>query len=770
MKSRWPARAAGVAAGVAAAAVCAATIQQFGREVNVSQSLSATEKAKAVRMAYVDGATFRKPWLITYADGPQGRQNIYVRASFDNGLTWAAPVLLSRDAVGAATGGQSITTAAALTFAADNDKPSIFAPPSSAGAAATVVWNSAYCPQDPAGNQAGAYVSAVQGTGDFDRDGTPDRPFHCEWVATTTDPALASWTVRQLTNGQRDAIGEVVSGNATGTALAMAWQEDPMGLQPGEAEGRGDGGSGANVSGGTNIWYTHAPSANGDSLRANIAQLSDNNTLGTGQPGASRVNLQVSGSTAVLAYEESGCPGGSGGKCIVYHSFPYASHDTNAAGTIISDVTHNSRRVRFVLQGAAAAGSSPLRAVVLWRDSPFLTPGAPADIVMRRGLVDTVARPGSTGFLPADVLADAPQRMTDVARSGGNANAHRAVVRGAFVALAYDLTPDMAGADADAQATATANYNLRFTRSLDSGAAGSWTAPLDLSGIASPATTVVEPRLAPTPGTIINPTTGAPDAGDTQNPDVVYVSYATESNDTAHRAGRIFVSRSIDQGASFEPFMPVSSALQGQSEAQLRPTPDGSSVMALWMAEQSPGDANSKDAVYAMGISTERPDLVLLANAPALQSDQEGTLNFVVRNVGRGPAGPITLSAQVPAGLQVQRVTGASACSVEGESLHCTVGEILPDRSAVVSVVLQGTVPADYAVTASVVSAEPDMQPADNTASATVKVAAAATPTEADPAQTGGGCTTAGPGAPFDPLWALLLAGAGLSMARRRRS
>ena len=134
---------------------------------------------------------------------------------------------------------------------------------------------------------------------------------------------------------------------------------------------------GSHVTGGTNIWYTHAPNPNGVTLRANIAQLSDNNVLGTGEPGASRPNLQISGSTAVLAYEETACPGGGTGKCIVYHSFPYTAHDANSAGTIVSDVQKNARRVRFFLQGAATAGTSTLRSsAVVARDAICHSGGA----------------------------------------------------------------------------------------------------------------------------------------------------------------------------------------------------------------------------------------------------------------------------------------------------------------------------------------------------------------------------------------------------------
>ena len=149
--------------------------------------------------------------------------------------------------------------------------------------------------------------------------------------------------------------------------------------------------------------------------------------------------------------------------------------------------------------------------------------------------------------------------MTDVARFGGNANAHRAVVRGSFIGLAYDLTPNMDAANPEKTAVPTANYNLFITRSTKDGEAGSWSPALNLSRIDSAAFTVVEPRMVPTPGTIVNPLTGTPDAGDTQNPNVLFVSYATESNKLVGEAGRVYVSRSLDQGVTFEPFMPVSS-------------------------------------------------------------------------------------------------------------------------------------------------------------------------------------------------------------------
>lgn len=596
------------ALAVATAAI-AATALSFSTPVNVSKTTTPTEKAKDVRLSFQDGGVFKKAWLYTYGDGDPGRENVYAKYSFNEGLTWSTPILLSKDSAGYPTGGQYIVTKGSYLTAADNNKPNIFAPPATTGPKVVVTWTSAYCPENPAAANTGPYTSTVQGQSDLNADGTIDHPFYCMWTATTTDPTLQSWTTTQLTNGERDAIGDVATGNATGSGFALAWQEDPAGLQPGEAEGPGDGGSGATVSPGTNIWYTYAAAPVGPTFRTNIRQASDNNDAVTsGAPGASRPNLSMSGSTAVLAYEENGCAGGTTGKCIVYHSFPYNQvtwDATDAAGTIVSDVAQNARRVRFVLQGATAAPTSKLRTLLLWRESaPSAVGGTPADIVIRRGFADASAG-GSSGFTGADILIDTPQKMTNVAASGANANAHRAIIRDGFIALAYDLTPNMDAANPEKTNPPTANYNLFLTRSTDSGA--TWETARNISNLTDKTMRVVEPRIVATPGTIVNPITGVPDPTDTQNTNTFYISYATEKNDLTATAGRVYVSRSTDQGVTLEPFVPVSSVTAGQSEAQLRATPDGSSVGVLWMQEQTLGNDLTKDVMFATATPVTLP-------------------------------------------------------------------------------------------------------------------------------------------------------------------
>ena len=106
---------------------------RFGAEVNVSRTPTPTEKAKVVRLAYLHDGTFKKVWLFTYGDGPVGRQNVYARHSFDEGATWSVPVLLSRDAARCARRRPVHHGKGPLIFEADNEKPTIFAPPVTSG-------------------------------------------------------------------------------------------------------------------------------------------------------------------------------------------------------------------------------------------------------------------------------------------------------------------------------------------------------------------------------------------------------------------------------------------------------------------------------------------------------------------------------------------------------------------------------------------------------------------------------------------------------------
>jgi len=609
MSERASARIAFTAAAlIVTAAVYAATYVQlqFGTAANVSQSAAASEKGRLARLAYVDTGKFVKPIIVIYLDAagtPNGEFNVYARRSFDSGNTWDGPTLLSKDSADQPTGGQVISVQG-VAFFASNQKASLFAPQfyaTGANRSLLVTWSSSYCPtldsvELPNPNQ---LINTAM---------VPNEPYKCVWTARSVDGG-ATWVTEQLTDARRDATNDVVSGSQSNNGFAIAWQEDPLGLQPGEAEGPGDGGSGAHTTAGTNIWYTHASSLSGANplLRANIVQLTDNVGTPPAQgdgppqgPGASRPTLQMSGTTAAIVYEEKKATGG--GKSVHYHSFKFNTPDVNSDGIVVSDANLNARRARVVLQGATQAGTSPLRVLILYRQGPATMPGAPADIMVQRGLKDP-ANADSTGYRPEDIEPQsAAQNVSDPEGLSAidNARAHRAVIRGGSIAVGYTHTPDMMAAEPDFTASPTQNYNFYVRISGDSGA--SYGPARNLSKVSMPTTSVGEPRLVPTPGTITNPLTGVSDPGDSQNTDVLYAAWGVYANNIAGTDYAVVATRTTDFGQSYASVSAAPGG-SGQSETQLRATPDGSSVAMLWMQEMAPNGA--RDVVLATAIPGE---------------------------------------------------------------------------------------------------------------------------------------------------------------------
>jgi hypothetical protein len=600
--------------GIVLATTAYAAYQLFaGTVTNVTTTTAATEKGRMVRLAYTDSGSFVKPYVLLYTDGsgiPGGQLNVYVRRSFDDGTTWDGPTLLSKDASGNPTGGQTINVLS-QDYLADNDKASIFAPSSYTGSAPRnilVSWTSSYCPN----LTSGTYPNALQ---KIATALTPPRPYKCLWTARSTD-AGANWTAEQLSDASMDAENDVVAGSQNNNAFAIAWQADPMGLQPGEGEGPGDGGSGAHATGGTNIWYARTASLSGANplLRNNVVQLTDNVAIppvGDGPPtgpAATRPTLQMSGSTAAIVYEETK---GGGGKNVHFHSFAYNNPDVNSDGTIVNDALKNARRPRVVLQGDSSAGSSPLRTLVFYRQSSVIEPGAPADIVLHRGLKDTVVDPASTGFRAADLEPYASAtNMSDPGAllPGDNALAHRGFMRGSFIAFGYSYATDMVAADPDQTNPPTQTNNFYVRTSNDSGA--SWSAPVQVSNFevndsGLPSISVAEPRIVPTSGTLTNPLTNVPDPGDTQNTNVFYVAYGSYVNTPGKPDYQIFVTRTTNGGASYE-YAGIMPGGVGQSESQLRVSPDGSSAAMLWMQEMAPTAA--RDVMFTQVTSSYVPD------------------------------------------------------------------------------------------------------------------------------------------------------------------
>ena len=119
-------------------------------------------------------------------------------------------------------------------------------------------------------------VSGPQRSRDYTEDGFPEVgevPYSAVWVARGTivtqgminsSPFWANYVVgdivwfkpERLTSGRRDA-NQVFMGGSEGAGFAVAWQEDPEGLRPGNACGPGTGWGGATTNHKTDIWYSH---------------------------------------------------------------------------------------------------------------------------------------------------------------------------------------------------------------------------------------------------------------------------------------------------------------------------------------------------------------------------------------------------------------------------------------------------------------------------------------------------------------------------------
>jgi hypothetical protein len=218
-----------------------------------------------------------------------------------------------------------------------------------------------------------------------------------------------------------------------------------------------------------------------------------------------------------------------------------------------------------------------------------------------------------------------------------DARAHRGTIEGDVILLGFTYTPNWAAAR-----NGNDKYDFYVRRSFDGGvtwttdpagsgvthcdtftdpltkekteicntyAAGAFEQMRNLSQLPNSKSSVIEPRIVGTPGTIKDPATGLwtgiPE--DLQNGDVVYVSYGTANNARDEEATPmdLFYSFTMDSGETYvEVAWDVNPDSDGnyagetvyrwdylakgdseQGEAQLRMTPDGSRFYATWLQD-----------------------------------------------------------------------------------------------------------------------------------------------------------------------------------------
>lgn len=581
------------------------------------------QKGKLVRLGKTEGGARDGRPVVVYTDAnradwiwsPRGAAHhpgdVFARWSDDDGASWSDPVNISNTANSYSAATDWDGDGVPEPYWGDSSKPTIF----SSGDDVVVSWTDKYCPEpDWAFGQSG--ISAVQGVVEYaDLAVYPHSravPYAGVWVAVSNDGG-DTWVLGdaahhapplQLTYGRRDAIQDAHRGS--GGRWVMTWQEDPAGLQPGEAEGPGIGASGAKASKGTDIWYAYTPDveASPELLRDNRTPLSNHSRYDTaaaggfpmvGNPGVienhagSRANLFLvkdgAAFRAIVAYEETkGVEDVLYGKTIQYHCFDYAAPfqggtaalREGGAGTTLTDLLENARRVRLVVQ--SPNGADP--AICIFWKQGLDAQGAPSDILLKvaTSLGEAAVAAAPTWNISAQTPSAGPGNLLDPTMLDPyeDSRAHRAYLRGAFLIVGYSYTRNQALA----RYTDLENYDFWVRRSFDGGQ--TWDAPRNLSELPT-SLSVTEPRIV-----------GPANTGGQHDGSFV-VAWGTETN--VYETGSVLpepvdiqVRRTRDFGESYTTVMTLddgTAAAGGDvraSESQLRVDDDASTVYATWMS------------------------------------------------------------------------------------------------------------------------------------------------------------------------------------------
>jgi len=555
------------------------------------------------------GASIQKP------------NDIVIKYSTDEGATWSEALNIDNTAALSSARGilvqdgmpmidpltgtpDLINDPRAVDYPGDSDKPNH----RNVGNLLLVSFNSKYC---PGGEQRFVVYPELFGI---------TMPYSCQYVSrlvwnpqTKSFNTYEAWgglpyKTDQLTTGIRDTKQDATRGNKF--AYIINWQEDPMGLKLGEAEGPGAGASGANVNHGTDIWYTYLPMLNAAGTGPDPARFVNESwsepvrvtrnvfmqgplegreiethppgEYDRGKVGSSRSNIGLIDDNTIIAYEETkGTEGWEEGKYVRYHAFRFDAPPVGGEhGCIISNPWESARRVRFLVQSA----SQEVPLLFIYKQGDY-TQGGPSDVMLRRAVggfmpenlqpavdvencrvsilddedplyaIRAEVHEAAMNFSGSRTVGGEPGtgQMGEAIATGANplenALAHRGMMRGSTVLLGYSYVPDLVQfLDLDSEAP----YNFMVRRSTDGGA--TWTDARNLTPLvtAESGYTVKEPRIVPTPGS--GPKC-ATDPTDCQDPNVIYVAYGLQENvyDHYEDAGDvdIYMQVTLDAGLSF---------------------------------------------------------------------------------------------------------------------------------------------------------------------------------------------------------------------------
>lgn len=300
------------------------------------------------------------------------------------------------------------------------------------------------------------------------------------------------------------------------------------------------------------------------------------------------------------------------------------------------------------------------------------------------------------------------------AASRESARAHRGFIKGDFLALGYTWTPDwaatLAGKDVenfyvrrsfDGGATFTTTPSdwggdgVRSCRYFNDPATGQLRTPVcqnigpgkfepaqNISRLRNFNQTVIEPRVAGLPGTIAKSNlSGTTYAEDTQDPSVLWLAWGTGSPKSVGEddpedsevpvpdegSGKgpldLYYTVSGDYGDTYLANAPLAKTSAIEAESQLRFTPDGSRMNAVWNDYGYPDGTGTKDVRFARFV----PDLLNTPGQARLAgSSFEGLEGSVIRvtvdrtggRLGNLTAGYATVDGSAVAGRDYQAASG----------------------------------------------------------------------------------------------------------------
>ncbi|HAL30236.1 MAG TPA: hypothetical protein DCP20_05925 [Coriobacteriia bacterium] len=221
--------------------------------------------------------TEARPIIMAYLDAhPEtGALDVWSAVSLDDGNTWKRRNL-SRSA-----DRSSFTLANGEEYYGACEKPSLHVKDNMV----LIVWTGKYArggkprysietsatdPEDDYPYDDAYYADDIWGVGgpqrstDYTELGFPEVgeiPYNVVWtqrgIIDKTTGALTWYKPERLTSGRRNAMQLVEASAGNGAGFAVAWQEDPEGIRPGQGKGSGVGWSGAIASHGTDIWYSY---------------------------------------------------------------------------------------------------------------------------------------------------------------------------------------------------------------------------------------------------------------------------------------------------------------------------------------------------------------------------------------------------------------------------------------------------------------------------------------------------------------------------------